>query len=72
MTKVQMRYELLRPLDDALMENIARAHTVYGIERIMLTPEMTAITVEFDASRLSACEVEDVLHRSGIPVVLRA
>src|SRR5436190_891725 len=31
MTKVQLRYDLMRPLDDLLMEQIARVHTVYGI-----------------------------------------
>ncbi|HYZ85546.1 MAG TPA: hypothetical protein VE621_14140 [Bryobacteraceae bacterium] len=72
MTKVQVHYELLRPLDDALLANIARAHGVYGIERIILNPGMTGITVEYDASRLNAYEVENVLHRAGIPVAVRA
>jgi hypothetical protein len=72
MTKVQLRYELLRPLDDLLLDNIARAHGVYGIERILLNQAMDGITVEYDASRLNPFEVENVLHRAGIPVAIRA
>lgn len=72
MTKVQLKYDLLRPLDEALMENIARAHGVYGIDRISLNPQMTGVLVEYDASRLNALEVEDVLHRAGIAVSLSA
>lgn len=72
MTKVQLKYDLLRPLDEALMENIARAHGVYGIDRISLNTQMTGVLVEYDASRLNALEVEDVLHRAGIAVSLSA
>ena len=69
MTKVQLRYDLLRPLDEALMEKIAFLHGVYGIIRVVLAPSMDKLTVEYDASRLSAIEVENVLHRAGLPIV---
>ena len=71
MTKVQLQYELLRPMDDHLMEQIARAHGIYGIQRISLAPSLDRITVEYDASRLSPLEVETALHQLGIPVVVR-
>jgi hypothetical protein len=71
MTKVQIKYKLLRPLDETLMENIAKAHSVYGIERIAVNGS-EGITVEYDASRLNANEVESVLHRAGIPVAVQA
>ena len=70
MTKVQLDYDLLRPLDDKLMERIARAHATYGILRVSLAPAMDKITVEYDASRLSPLEVENLLHRMCIPIVL--
>ena len=72
MTKIQVHYELLAPLDEALMENIARANGVYGIERIMVKPDLRGITVEYDASRLNGREVEAVLHGAGIPVAVAA
>ncbi len=70
MTKVQLEYELVRPIDDHLMNQIAGAHSVYGIIRISLAPSLDRLTVEYDASRLSPLEVEARLHGMGIPVVL--
>jgi hypothetical protein len=70
MTKVQLYYKLTRKLDDdALMDAVARAHGIYGIARVMLSPELDALTVEYDASRLNPNEVEDWLRRSGLPVI---
>jgi hypothetical protein len=72
MTKVQLQYDLLRPIDDHLMEQIARAHTFYGMLRIALSPTLDKLTVEYDASRLSPLEVENYLRQLGIPVVVNA
>lgn len=71
MTKVQLEYELIRPLNNELMDAIARAHGVYGIQRISLSPSMDRIKVEYDASRLSPLEVENRLQMLGIPVALK-
>lgn len=70
MTKVQLQYELIRPVDELLMDRLARAHSVYGILRVTLAPSLDRLTVEYDASRLSPLEVERYLHGLGIPVVL--
>jgi hypothetical protein len=70
MTKVQLKYDLLRPLDDTLMEQIARVHSVYGILRVALAPSLDKLTVEYDASRLNPLEVENVLQSAGLPIVL--
>lgn len=67
MTKVDLRYRLTRPLDETLMQQIARAHGTYGILRVKLEPSLDALTVEYDASRLTRDQVEAVLHRAGIP-----
>jgi hypothetical protein len=72
MTKVQLHYDLLRPLDDALMAQIANVHSVYGILRVALAPTLDKIVVEYDATRLSPLEVESVLHRAGLPIALPA
>jgi len=68
MTKVQLRYELLRPLDDTLMKRISDAHGIYGFQRIQVDPSLDKITVEYDASRLTRDGVEAKLHGAGIPV----
>jgi len=68
MTKVQLRYELLRPLDDTLLKRISDAHGIYGFQRIQVEPSMDKILVEYDASRLSRTGMEAKLHGAGIPV----
>lgn len=68
MTKVQLRYELLRPLDDTLLKRISDAHGIYGFQRIQVETSLDKITVEYDASRLTRNGVEAKLHGAGIPV----
>jgi hypothetical protein len=68
MTKVQLRYELLRPLDDVLLKRISDAHGIYGFQRIQVEPSLDKIVVDYDASRLSRANVEAKLHAAGIPV----
>ena len=71
MTKIQLHFDLERPLDETLMYAISRAHTVYGIERIMVAPTLDSITVEYDATRLNPMEVESGLWKLGIPARLK-
>jgi hypothetical protein len=68
MTKVQVKYELTEPLDERLLEAIDRAHGIYGLQAIRLSPELDSILVEYDASRLGLSDVEHALLSAGIPV----
>ncbi|MBL8230152.1 MAG: hypothetical protein JNL98_16810 [Bryobacterales bacterium] len=69
MTKVQLHYDLVRPLGDQDLDAIARVHGVYGIVRVMLKqPELNSVTVEYDASRMMVDDVEAALVRSGVPI----
>jgi hypothetical protein len=72
MTKVQLRFDLLKPLNEELMDKISWLHSVYGILKVSLSPGIDKLVVEYDASRLSPMEVENVLHRAGLPIVLNA
>ncbi len=70
MTKVELHYRLTHKLqDEKLMDAVSRLHGVYGMGKVTLAPTLDALTVEFDASRLTADEVEDWLKRFGLPVV---
>jgi hypothetical protein len=69
MTKVQKHFRLQRPLDESLMDQIAAANSIYGIDRIQIAPSREELMVEFDASRLRTAEVETALQRAGIPVI---
>ncbi|MGE5646423.1 MAG: hypothetical protein ACM336_11590 [Acidobacteriota bacterium] len=72
MTKVQVHFELERPLDEELLLALAAAHGVYGMSRIVPSPDLRRLTVDYDATRLSPYDVEAVLRRCGIPIVTRA
>ena len=71
MTKIQLEFDLQRPLDDELLTQISRLHGVYGIQRVSVKPSLREITVEYDATRMNASEVESVLERAGLPVMKR-
>jgi allophanate hydrolase subunit 1 len=66
MTKVQIRFRLRQPLRDTLLQTIADAHTLYGIQRVQLSPAMDSLMVEYDATRLRPAEVEAALSGAGI------
>ena len=69
MTKVQKLFHLQRPLDEELMESIAEANSIYGIERIRIAPSREDLIVEYDASRLRETEIESALQHYGVPVI---
>lgn len=68
MTKIQLHYPLLRPLDDSDLPSVANVRSVYGIMQIQLAPSLDAVTLEYDATRMSGDDVESVLYRFGIPI----
>jgi len=68
MTKVQLQYDLVRPLTDQDAAAIGDVHSWYGIEKVQLAPSLDGLQVEFDASRLSEKDVEAVLQRFGLPI----
>ncbi len=68
MTKVQLEYDLVRPLTDDDAKGVADVHSWYGILRVKPTASLDKVTVEFDASRLSEQDVEATMHRFGIPI----
>jgi len=68
MTKVQLEYDLVRPLTDADAGHVADVHSWYGIIRVQLARSMDKLAVEYDASRLTEMDVEAVLQRFGLPI----
>jgi len=69
MTKVQKNFRLERALDEdeTLMQRIADANSIYGIEWIRIAPSRESLLVEFDASRLRSQDIEAALQQAGIP-----
>ena len=68
MTKCERTYQLHQPLDDALLQAIAKAHAVYGIQKLKVDATLRSLTVGWDASRLSLPQVESVLTGFGFPI----
>ena len=68
MTKVQLEYDLVRPLTDSDAQGVVNAHSWYGMLRVQLAPSLDRLQVEYDASRLSEKDVEAVLQRFGLPI----
>ena len=68
MTKVTLHYDLLRPLGDEDLANIAAVHGHYGIVHVRLAPSLDKITVDYDASRLMVKDVESVLAQRGLAI----
>ena len=50
------------------MNRIAFAYSIYGIQKISLSPSADGIKVEYDATRLRPAEVHAALTRAGIPL----
>jgi allophanate hydrolase subunit 1 len=70
MTKVDIQFDLERPLDAAALDRIAAAHAIYGMLRVTPGPGPDKLTVEYDASRLTDADVEAALRKVGVPVRL--
>lgn len=68
MTKVQLQYDLERPLTDDDARGVSDAHSWYGILRVQLAPSLDKLAVEYDASRLTEKDVESVLLRFRLPI----
>jgi hypothetical protein len=69
MTKIQLDYDLLRKLDDDDSEAIGNLHSHYGIQKVRIAPSLDHISVDYDATRMSPSDLDNVLVRYGVPVV---
>ena len=68
MTKCERTYELARPLDAALLEQIGAMHSIVGIQKLRPSAKLDAITVGWDAARLSIPQLESLLAQHGFPL----
>jgi hypothetical protein len=68
MTKCERTYELARLLDAALLEQIGAMHSIVGIQKLRPSAKLDAITVGWDAARLSIPQLESLLAQHGFPL----
>ena len=69
LTKVLLHFRLPSPLSAAHLERLAELRGVYGILRFDHEPASLSFDVEYDATRLCADEVANLLRRNGLPVL---
>ena len=69
MTKVVTHFTLARALDETLMNRIADAHSLFGLQRVQLSPDLKSVTVEWDSCRLTPAQVDAALQSAGIPAI---
>ncbi len=65
MTKCERTYELASPLNAALLKQVSALHGVVGIQKLRVAPQMDAITVGWDAARMSIPQLESLLAQHG-------
>jgi hypothetical protein len=68
MTKVDVTYSLSGVVDAALLDSIDRAHDIYGLQAVHLSPAQDSLFVEYDASRLNPEDVDHALRSAGLAV----
>ena len=69
MTKVVTHFTLARALDQKLMNRIADAHSLFGLQRVQLSPDLKSVMVEWDSCRLTLAQVDAALQSAGIPAI---
>jgi len=69
MTQLDVLFRYEGHPTEAAMAAIGNLREVYGIRRISVDEEWKTIRVEFDATRLAAPTIFQLLRRTGLPVV---
>lgn len=68
MTKMDTSFELSRVLEERDLFNFSKLTSVYGIFMAKAAPSLDKILIEYDASRLTADDLQAVLESFGIPI----
>lgn len=68
MTRVELTYDLTRPLAEPDYESLSRLSSVYGLMGFQMKQDASGMVVEYDATRLNPEGVDRVLKGSGLPV----
>ena len=68
MTRVELQYDLIKPLGDAEYERLSRLLSVYGVMSFKLRQDLSGMMVEYDATRLNPDGVDRVLQSNGLAV----
>jgi hypothetical protein len=68
MTTVDILFRYAAPPSEAQVFALANARDVYGIRRICFDHAARTVRVEFDATRLNAAMVTQLIRRAGVQI----
>jgi len=68
MTTVDVVFRYGTPPDERTAFAVARAHEVYGIRKITFDEKESTVRVEYDATRLDANEISNLLRSAGLDI----
>ena len=66
MAKVKVIYKLTRPFDSGMSPAVEQIYSTKGIHGVRFQG-LTAVEIEYDASRLVAADVDRILQLAGMP-----
>ena len=71
MTAVEISFRYGLPPGDDELRALGTVREVYGIRALRFDEKNSSVTVEFDATRLTADNVESLLRRAGLDITER-
>ena len=69
MTNVDVVFRYATPPTEAVSLALANTREVYGIRRLTFDRSANTVTVEYDATRLNASVVAQLVRRAGLQIV---
>ena len=68
MTTVEILYRYSTPPTEAVALALANIHDVYGIRRMQIDAKACTLLVEYDATRLNAASVTNLVRCTGLQI----
>jgi hypothetical protein len=68
MTTVEILYRYATPPTDSVASALASAKDVYGIRRLCFDRSAKTLRIEYDATRLNAASVTQLVRQAGLDV----
>ncbi|MGA3049125.1 MAG: hypothetical protein ABSD67_21010 [Terracidiphilus sp.] len=68
MTQLEILYRYTTPPTEAVVFALANTREVYGIRRLTFDREAHTLRVEYDATRLNAASVTQLVRQAGLEI----
>jgi hypothetical protein len=68
MTQVEILFRYAAPPTEAVTFALGNMREVYGIRRLLFDRELRTLRVEYDATRLNAASVANLVRQAGLDI----